>query len=77
MKDDAADDLHWEMAHPKHAVARLAADSERVRQNIVERLAVCQAFFKRRRHSLQLGVAFGLICFFQRKNLLLDRINAL
>ena len=42
MQNDAADHLHTVRPHPQHAVSRLAADGERLRQKLVERLALLQ-----------------------------------
>ena len=39
MQDDAADELHVEVPHVERAAAGLADDRERLRQQIVERLA--------------------------------------
>ena len=40
VQDHAADELHVEVPHAEHALARLAADGERLGQEVVERLAL-------------------------------------
>ena len=42
MQHHAADELHVEVPHVQHAAARLAHDGERLRQEIVERLALAR-----------------------------------
>ena len=69
MQDDAADDLHGEVFHPQHAPRGLAAGGKGIRQDIVERLSVCEPRFQRRSHCLQLLIRFGGILFLQSEDL--------
>ncbi len=55
-----ADELHVEVAHPEHALARLAADGERLGKKIVQRLPLVEAAAKLSRHLAQVGVRLGL-----------------
>ena len=45
---DAAGDLHREVLHAQHTPSGLAADGERIGQDIVQRLALGQPLFQRR-----------------------------
>ena len=46
VEHDAADDLDREGLHPQHAPGRLARRGERVRKNVVQGLALREAFFQ-------------------------------
>ena len=56
----AADELHVEVPHPEHALARLAADGERLGEEIVQRLPFVEPAAKLGRHLAQVGVRLGL-----------------
>ena len=56
VQDLAADQLHVEMAHAHHAPCRLAADCERLGQQLVERLAIRVAPLELLRLGLELVV---------------------
>ena len=53
MQDDAADQLHIEMAHARHAAGRFPDDSKRLRKDIFQRLPFLQAQFEFLRFGLQ------------------------
>ena len=57
VQDHAADELHVVVAHPEHALARLAADGEGLGQEVVERRAVVELLLELGRLRAQLGVA--------------------
>ena len=46
MQDDTADELHMVRPHSQHAVGRLAADRESLRQKIIQRFARLIAFLE-------------------------------
>ena len=46
VQDHAADELHVEVTHAEHALGGLTSDSERLRQQVVERLAVLDALLE-------------------------------
>ena len=56
VQDHAADELHIVMPHAEGALGRLPYDGERLRQDVVEGLAVCQALTEPRRQIGQLGI---------------------
>ena len=75
MQHDAADELHAVRAQAEHAVGRLAHRRERLGQDVVERLAVCQPLLERGGLGLQLGVRQRLILIGQRLDLIGDRVD--
>ena len=62
----AANELHVEMAHAEHAARALAHDSERLRQDVIERLAVLQPLTELVRLARQLVVRQALHLRFER-----------
>ena len=72
----AADELHVEVAHAQHALARLAADGERLGQEVVQRRAVFQARPEVDGHGPQLDVGLGLHGRFELIDVLDDRPHA-
>ena len=66
----AADELHVEVAHAEHAARSLAHDGERLRQQIVKRLAGREAFLELPRHAHELIIR-------QPLHLRLERIDAI
>jgi len=66
VQDHAADQLHIEVTHLQHAFARLAADRERLGQQLVERLATTDALPEFRRFRAQLIVRQLLDLRFER-----------
>ena len=77
MQHDAADDLHREVLHAQHAPRGLAAGGKRFRQDVVERLAVCQSLLKFWRHRLELLVGHFGILLVQCQHLVANRIDSL
>ena len=61
VQDDAADHLHVVMPHAQDAAAGLAADGERLDQQVVERLAGGQPLAELGRLLAQLGVGHRLV----------------
>ena len=70
MQAHAADELHVEVAHAEHAARALAHDSERLRQQVVKRLAGREAFLELPRHAHELIIR-------QPLHLRLERIDAI
>ncbi|NYH14005.1 hypothetical protein GGD41_001233 [Paraburkholderia bryophila] len=66
VQDHAADQLHVEVAHFQHPLAGLAADRERLRQELVERLAARDALAEFTRFGAQLIVRQLLDLRFER-----------
>ena len=60
VQHDAADQLHVEVAHAQHPPGRLAANGERFRQQVVQRLARSVPFDEFRGLGLQVLVGHGL-----------------
>ena len=54
VQHNAAQNLHREVGRAQHAARRLAADGKRIRQDVVERFAVCEAALEFRRLGAQL-----------------------
>ena len=77
MQNDAADDLHREMPHAEHTRRRLAAGRKRLGQDVVERLAVLQAFLQNRRLVFQFLCGHGTVGLVERQNLIAKRPHAL
>ena len=69
VQGDAAGDLHREMLHTQHTPCGLAADSEGIGQNIIQRFAVGQLLLQCRSLGLQLGIRHRLILAFQSQHL--------
>ena len=69
VQGDAAGDLHREMLHAQHTPCGLAADSEGIGQNIIQRFAVGQLLLQCRSLGLQLGIRHRLILAFQSQHL--------
>ena len=61
MEDDAADELHPVGAQPQHPVRRLPAGGKRLREDVVQRLAVCQAGLELVGLGAQIVVAEGAV----------------
>ena len=60
VQDHAADELHVVVAHAERAPRALAADGERLGQDVVERGAVVELLAELERLALQHGVVEGL-----------------
>ena len=73
MEDDAADELHPVRPHAQHTVRCLPNGGKRLREQVVQRLAVCVALLKLRRLGLQLLVGKGLILIAQGFDLIHQR----
>ena len=69
VQGDAAGDLHREMLHAQHTPCGLAADSEGIGQNIIQRFAIGQLLLQCRSLGLQLGIRHRLILAFQSQHL--------
>ena len=69
VQGDAAGDLHREMLHAQHTPCGLAADSEGIGQNIIQRFTVGQLLLQCRSLGLQLGIRHRLILAFQSQHL--------
>ncbi len=62
MQHNAADDLNTERLHAENAPAGLPGSGERFRQNVIQSLAFCQAFFKLRGLGFQRIIRqFGIL----------------
>ena len=77
VQNDTADDLHREMAHTQHPPRCLAADRERIRQNIVGGFAVFQPVAQHIGLMHQLVLVHGFVGFLQRQNFITQRLNTL
>ena len=77
MQDDAAHQLDRVGAHAQHAVRGLTDSGKRLRQDVVQRLAVGKALLELRRLGLQLGIGQGLVLRLQCGDLIHDGIDAL
>ena len=77
MQHHAAHDLHGEVTHIEHAVGCLAADGKGIWQDIIQRFAVCIAFFELRGHSSKFCVAHLSILVLQSENGLNDGVDPL
>ena len=77
MQDDAAQNLHREVPQAEHAVGRLSAGGEGLRQNVVERCAAGQPLFKLVGFFPQFIIRQGFILILQRQYRLLQGEDAL
>ncbi|MPM61407.1 hypothetical protein SDC9_108265 [bioreactor metagenome] len=77
MQHHAAHKLHAVGPQAQHAVRSLPHGGKRLRQDRVQRLAVCQTLFKPGRLAPQFFIAQRLVLVTQRLNLIDDGINLL
>ena len=77
MQDDAADDLHGEMAHTEHAVGGFAADRKGVGKNVVRRLSHFQPVAQLVGLPAQLVLAHGAIGVLKGQHAVADRLDPL
>ena len=77
VQHDAADDLHGVGLHAQHAPVGLAADGERLRQQVVEGLALGKALFELGGLGLQFLVGQLRHLRLQGNNFILERVDAL
>ena len=77
MQHDAADDLHGVGLHAQHAPVGLAADGERLGQQVVESLAFGEALFELSGFGLQFLVGQLGHLRLQSKDFILERVDAL
>ena len=61
VQHNAAHQLHPVGTHPQYAVSGFPHGGEGLRQDIIQRLAVCQALLELRRFCLELGIGHGLV----------------
>ena len=73
----SAQHLHRERAHLKYSPGRLAAYRERIGEDIVQSLAVCEPLPEHGGHPAQLVLAHLLILFLKVQDLFLDRHDLL
>ena len=77
MQHNAADELHRIWTHPQHPVRCLPDGRERLRQQIVQRLAGLKPLAELARLGLQRLVVQLAVGLFQRQNLVHNRLNLL
>ena len=77
MQNDAAHDLYGEVTHPQHPVGGLPAGGKGLRQDVLQRFALCQQPLQTGGLPLQRAVIHGAVMLLQAQHSLHLRADAL